>query len=522
MRLRSRDQYVIRYLDESEILWHDPGPDAKDKDKEVYQRKKWTDTGHQFSPHGTYILTFHRPGVRMWGGKDFEPISRFMHTNVKLAEFSPCERFIVTTTWADKPNDKDDGGDAVVIWDVRTGEKRRGFKQEGPKDKPMEPFKWSHDGKYFAKLTEDAIQVYSSEDMKLLDKKALKLPGVRDFAWSPTANIISAYVPSDATGQVPARIMLIDIPSRKELRQKNLFSVGEVIMYWHPDGTYLAVKVERQKSKKTTTYSFELLRVKEKDIPIEVLEVSDQVITFAWEPKGHRFVLVHGDPPRVDVSFYTMLKENKQQVTLLKTLEKKPVNEVFWSPAGHHVVLAGLKNLNGLLTFYNVDDLEPTAEDEHFMATDVVWDPTGRYVCTYVSAFRQPMENGYQVWNFAGKVQLRVTKDKFYQFLWRPRPPTLLSNKEEREIRKNLPEYSARYQEEDARARHEAETAHLREQQAKRDAFEKGDAVRRAAYAAAKAERRALRGCDTEDESLFEEDETTLEEVLETREEAVN
>mgnify|MGYP001986859774 CR=1 FL=1 len=40
--------------------------------------------------------------------------------------------------------------------------------------------------------------------------------------------------------------------------------------------------------------------------------------------------------------------------------------------------------------------------------------------------------------------------------------------------------------------------------------------------AAKAAERRALRGCDTEDESLFEEDETTLEEVLETREEAVN
>mmetsp|Transcript_19855 Transcript_19855/g.48097 ORF Transcript_19855/g.48097 Transcript_19855/m.48097 type:complete len:386 (+) Transcript_19855:42-1199(+) len=385
----------------------------------------------------------------------------------------------------------------------------------------MEPFKWSHDGKYFAKMSEDVIQVYSSEDMKLLDKKALKLPGVLHFQWSPTNNYIAAYIPSDATGQVPARIVLIDMPSRKELRQKNLFSVGEVIMYWHPDGTYLAVKVDRQKSKKTTTYSFELLRIKEKDIPIEVLEVPDQVITFAWEPKGHRFTLVHGEPPRVDVSFYTMLKEGKAQVTLLKTLEKKPVNEVFWSPQGHHVVLAGLKNLNGLMTFYDVDNLESMADDEHFMATDLVWDPTGRYVATYVSAFRQPMENGYQIWNFAGKVQQRTTKDKFWQFIWRPRPPTLLSNKEEREIRKNLPEYSNRYQEEDRKAKHEAETAHLREKQAKREDFEQGEARRRALYANAKALRKQIRGCDTDDESLFEEDQTTFEEVLEIREEAV-
>ncbi|KAJ1491261.1 eukaryotic translation initiation factor eIF2A-domain-containing protein, partial [Baffinella frigidus] len=403
-----------------------------DQDRQVFQRKKWTETGHQWSTHGTFITTFHRPGLRLWGGNDFEPIARFMHANVKLAEFSPCERFLVTSTWADKPNDKEDGENAVIIWDVRTGEKKRGFKNEGPKDKPMEPFKWSHDGKYFAKMSEDVIQVYSSEDMKLLDKKALKLPGVLHFQWSPTNNYIAAYIPSDATGQVPARIVLIDMPSRKELRQKNLFSVGEVIMYWHPDGTYLAVKVimywhpdgtylavkvDRQKSKKTTTYSFELLRIKEKDIPIEVLEVPDQVITFAWEPKGHRFTLVHGEPPRVDVSFYTMLKEGKAQVTLLKTLEKKPVNEVFWSPQGHHVVLAGLKNLNGLMTFYDVDNLESMADDEHFMATDLVWDPTGRYVATYVSAFRQPMENGYQIWNFAGKVQQRTTKDKFWQFI---------------------------------------------------------------------------------------------------------
>ena len=30
-----------------------------------------------------------------------------------------------------------------------------------------------------------------------------------------------------------------------------------------------------------------------------------------------------------------------EQVQLMKTLEKKPVNEIHWSPVGHHVVLAG-------------------------------------------------------------------------------------------------------------------------------------------------------------------------------------
>jgi translation initiation factor 3 subunit B len=130
---------------------------AKDDDKKVFARKKWTDTGHQWSPHGTYIATFHRPGIRLWGGEKFEATGRFMHNNVKMVEFSPRETYLVTYSWPDRPGDKTDE-DAVVIWDVRTGEKKRSFKNEGGKDR-VDPFKWSHDDKYFAKIAEDAIQV---------------------------------------------------------------------------------------------------------------------------------------------------------------------------------------------------------------------------------------------------------------------------------------------------------------------------------------------------------------------------
>lgn len=42
---------------------------------------------------------------------------------------------------------------------------------------------------------------------------------------------------------------------------------------------------------------FELFSIHDKDIPMEVLELpnkSERIVTFAWEPKGHRFVIVHG------------------------------------------------------------------------------------------------------------------------------------------------------------------------------------------------------------------------------------
>lgn len=65
--------------------------------------------------------------------------------------------------------------------------------------------------------------MYETPDMGLLDKKSLKLEGVKDFSWSPSEPIIAAY--QTEQGNLPARVSLIRFPDRTELRQKNLFSV---------------------------------------------------------------------------------------------------------------------------------------------------------------------------------------------------------------------------------------------------------------------------------------------------------
>ena len=131
-----------------------------------------------------------------------------------------------------------------------------------------------------------------------------------------------------------------------------------------------------------------------------------------------------------------------------------------------------------------------------------------------VSGFRADGEGA-----FAGKVLLRVAKDKFFQFLWRPRPPSLLSPEKEKEIRKKLPEYSKRYEEEDRQAREFAETEHLREKKKKRDEFEKGEELRKKLYLEWQKERRELRGCVTDDEEEYELVEETFEELINTKEE---
>lgn len=60
------------------------------------------------------------------------------------------------------------------------------------------------------------------------------------------------------------------------------------------------------------------------------------------------------------------------------------------------------------------------------------------------------MENGYHIYDFKGEALREEPIDKFKQFQWRPRPASLLTKEEQKQVRKNLREYSRVFEQEDA------------------------------------------------------------------------
>lgn len=60
------------------------------------------------------------------------------------------------------------------------------------------------------------------------------------------------------------------------------------------------------------------------------------------------------------------------------------------------------------------------------------------------------MENGYHIYDFRGELLREEPIEKFKAWSWRPRPATLLTKEEQKQIRKNLREYSRVFEEEDA------------------------------------------------------------------------
>jgi translation initiation factor 3 subunit B len=115
---------------------------------------------------------------------------------------------------------------------------------QAPEDqRPTWPFfKFSADEKYVARLHPGKqISVYELPSMRLLDNNSIKITGVRDFEWAPSRipgekkagaeeqHMLCYWMPEQ--GNSPAKVALMNIPSKEVVRTKNLFNVSDVSPY---------------------------------------------------------------------------------------------------------------------------------------------------------------------------------------------------------------------------------------------------------------------------------------------------
>ncbi|KAJ7115864.1 eukaryotic translation initiation factor eIF2A-domain-containing protein [Mycena epipterygia] len=465
-----RDQYVTNRADQVNIHWHGKRTQSGIAYKKPDGSPPWTELYVSWSPLGSYLASVHQQGVRLWGGPSFAPLQRFRHPSVLLIDLSPEEKYLVT--WSQRPIilhdgdprgpeyfSREDEGNNIAVWDVQSGALLRTFL-------------------YVARVTPGQhINVYELPGMLGLiisqGLQSLQVEGVVDFEWRPflvngrnqqaDENMLVYWTP-EAMNQ-PARVTLLSFPACSVLRRKNLFNVNKCNFYWQSQGDFLCVQVDRHtKTKKSVFCNLEFFRTRERDFPVEVVEPKDVVLEFSWEPKGERFAIICSNDPnvgnpasgitlRTEVSFY-QLDHAKGDSRLLRTFPALTSNTIRWSPRGRFVVLATIGSpTKSELLFWDlgtdVDESGRQKEDwgagmlqigtaDHYGVTGVEWDPSERYLATSASSWKHQAGS---VWNL---------QEEFKQFIWRPRPPSLLSQEQRRRIRKNLREFSRQFDQDDA------------------------------------------------------------------------
>jgi translation initiation factor 3 subunit B len=472
---QTREQFLLRYNTETEIFWNDPNAGEPKLyyggEREKQGGKIWCDWKVQFSPQGSFIATFHKQGIALWAGDQFQKWKvRFPHANVKYIEFSPNEEFLLTWNGS-HPQENDES--AVCIFRVLSGECMR--KCRTPVVSPLNEkcefphFLWSRDGRYFAECNESTIVVRDTETFDLIKddegrKRSLKYENLDTFQWSPKDNIIAAWTTEKANN--PARLVLVSIPDRKELAARCRTSC-EAKMHWQSEGDYLCLLVTKlSKTGKKGATNLEIFRIRDKNCPVDIVEIKDTVKAFHWETGGNRFCVITTDDTghKPKLTFYQLGAEKCENVRSLD-LPANSFTDVFWAPGGQYFVCAAMQGGDLLFGGLMPDNkLEVLHRDEHFMLTNVEWDPSSRYVITAVtqpmrdegSGFKYQMEAGYAIWTFQGRQLHKQQKEKLYVVGWRPHPPSLLSQDQASNIKKNIKKFSKKY---DALDENEKETA---------------------------------------------------------------
>lgn len=494
---QGRDQMLLHYSETVGVYWNKK---KNDPEPAIEPRKGFTSKYAKFSPKGTLLYSIHPQGVQSWGGANFESLNKYIHNQVRLIDFSPNEQYLVTLsplpialpeTPAERENfpfKEESVGHKLVIWDIKTAEPVRTFALpphlEGQKEMPWPLVKWSHDDKYCARQGPNALAIYETPSFQLLNKKLIEIDSIVDFEWAPSSvhltnsksetgeHVLSYWTP-ESSNQT-ARVALMQVPSTNVLRTINLFQVSDCKMHWHDESKFLCVKVDRHtKSGKTVFSALEFFKTNEKDIPVEKVELKDVVINFAWEPKGERFITIsrlddgNNNPsiPKNTISFYAPEAFSKGKISsssykCFNKIEKKSSNTIYWSPKGRYAVVATIGKNNGELEFYDcsfedeknkgVTNVKLLRSENFGGMTNISWDPSGRFVAAWSSSWIHTIENGYKLFEFTGNLLRDDTIDQFKEFIWRPRPASLLSAADRKRVRKNLREYSAKFDEQDA------------------------------------------------------------------------
>eukprot|EP00924_Labyrinthula_sp_SR-Ha-C_P005966 snap_masked-scaffold_14-processed-gene-10.44-mRNA-1 protein AED:1.00 eAED:1.00 QI:0/-1/0/0/-1/1/1/0/713 len=443
---RGRDQYLVRYAQETEVYYTqgisgvtsdgavqpgiqglDVDPSVTTSDDLVFNGAKekskglvLTDGKVSWSPSGKYLVTWHRPGLALWGGRsdDWEKLGKLRADGVKKVEWNLQETRILAQG----------GDDGWMLLDVNSGKLIRKWGGSGLME-------FTGDGKSVVKLLIDGIGVWSAVDGVRVGSKAIYAKDVQGLSCCKRGNNVFAYWQAgNVEGGTPGSVSLLNVEKGKVnvLKKKQVFHLKDVELHWQHEGQFLCAEVLRNtKSGKSTFTALEFFKLDNLlNVRNQTLEIREHVHNFAFEgglkkdDVGNRFSVATVE----NVSFYEI--QRNQLMNIRKVAEAdRSILRVTWSPRGEFFTFDSFDKDKPEIEFGSLKgaELRLLRKVQHFKAKAIAWSPSGLIVASvgmqrlYGDSIQSDkLENGFSLWSFLGSSLLRRDVQDLYFFEWRP------------------------------------------------------------------------------------------------------
>lgn len=433
-----------------------------------------------WSSYGTMMISQHASGLKVWGGRSMHLLFEIPE-EVEAFLVSPCEKYIVVKTAND-----------LSVTNLRTAKKIRRLGNLDLHSDELWPItRFSADDTLVAvcktgynphDLTNVSIgkmYIYTSETMKVLQGNdrtpaahTFAIPGLYKAEWNPMVGTqmahVSALGPNQGWKVVISNVLVSEegIATEEVLMQRNFLQAEKLDLLWHPAGTHLSVKV----SMRSSTEYF-LFHVGPRAVSVMQLQIKTGYSAgrFSWQPNGDYFAMTleklnvkSGQLGETGVMQIYSIKSNKLKL-LRETISA--ATHMFWSPRGARLVAANFNK--SLLNFISINDSNVVVDQNklsNISATDCQWDPTGRFYATWVSTLRNTtMAPHYRIFDYNGNELFRKESKPFSHLAWRPLPPSLLTDAEEKTVKESMKLILDEYEQTNA-ARREEERAKVERQ----------------------------------------------------------
>ena len=221
-------------------------------------------------------------------------------------------------------------------------------------------------------------------------------------------------------------------------------------------------------------------------VEVDVSEMDE----FKWEPtKDNHFAILRFEKdPLVDkketiLDIYHVttvpLKINK----IPEGTHSYALSHIHWSPLGKFMVATRLIDpkrylsgaIYGMQYFFYVKESQAHSinTESHDNARGAGWDPSGRYYASYCTSDVRMENDAYKIYNCFGETMLTELMPKLKKWQWRRRHIAELPLETIEKVKKELPEYTARYKQLDKQAKEKMAEHINMEKKSKLDKFMK-------------------------------------------------